>query len=153
MNSYLTKVILLTFLVMQASCDIAFKRKSSTDQNTYPKQSTEIKLSKKDVVKKKKSSKTPLKINNTGIITAYYSNPVNAVVRKDMIAHTSISKVQESKLELGKIIPRDIQVMPLPLELEKILTALPLHVIRVQVGTHVIVMDVKTRKILEIIKI
>ena len=43
--------------------------------------------------------------------------------------------------------------MPLPIELEKRLPSLSLRVIRVQVGTRVILMDVKSRQILDIIKI
>jgi len=74
-------------------------------------------------------------------------------IRKDMISHTKISKRQAEKLKIGRIIPREIQVMPLPIALEKILPSLSLHVIRVQVGTRVILMNVKSRQILDIIKI
>lgn len=153
MKPHFIKIIILTLLVLQASCDIAFKRKSSAENNTHAKINTDIMMTEKEDGSKKSSSKSSFINNNSKIINAYYSNPVNAMIRKDMITHTSISKEQAAKLEVGKIIQHDTQVMPLPLELERILSPLPLHMIRVQVGMHVILMDVKTRKILEIIKI
>ena len=152
MNSQILKIVLLMSVILQAGCEITFKRKSS---NTESAQSGMI-SDKNQPIKEQSSNSSSEKKSlskNFKIISLYYSNPVNATVRKDMITHTSISKKQENKLVVGKIIDRDIQVMPLPLELERILSPLPLHVIRVQVGMRIILMNVKTRRILEIIKI
>lgn len=148
MNSQILKLILLSCLIVQSGCDITFKRKV-TKNETAPVEISQDdnKSDKKDLLKRKVGNK------DSDIIISYYSDAANAVIRKDMITHTEVSKKQSKKLVVGKVIPREIQVMPLPLALEKILSALPLDVIRVQVGTRVILMNVKSRLILEVINI
>ena len=148
MNSHIVKLILLGCLIFQAGCNITFKRKETHNETAPVGMNQEDNKSDKNVSVKNKGSN-----KDFNIIISYYSAPANATIRKDMITHTEISKKQEKKLVVGKIIPRGIQVMPLPLALEKNLSQLPLHVIRVQVGIRVIFMNVKSRKILEIIKI
>ena len=148
MNSQILKLIVLSCLIVQSGCDITFKRKV-TQNKTAPVEMSQDdnKSDKKDLLKHKVGNK------DSDIIISYYSDAANAIIRKDMITHTEISKKQAKKLVIGKVIPREIQVMPLPLALEKILSALPLDVIRVQVGTRVILMNVKSRLILEVINI
>ena len=70
-----------------------------------------------------------------------------------MIRHGRLSKEQKKLLAIGNIISHDIQVIPLPLKLERLLSPLPLNVLRVQVDTRVILMNVKLRKILDVITI
>lgn len=153
------KLTLLTCLVFQLGCDITLKRKDKKHQmvaqvGSNQVESTQIKMSPKDEKKSKASRvKKVMRNYDSNIIISYYSDAANAVIRKDMISHTEISKKQAEKLKVGKIISRDIQVMPLPIALEKRLPSLSLHVIRVQVGTYVILMNVKSRQILNIIKI
>lgn len=140
MNSKILKLILLSSILLQTGCDITFKKKTTSDE-----------AHKSDSVKANSKYKAVNK--DTHIINTFYSDEANAVIRKDMISHTAVSKKQEKKLVVGKTIPRDIQVMPLPLELEKRLSALSLNTLRVQVGTRIILMDVKSRQILVVIKI
>ena len=148
MNSQILKLILLSCLILQSGCDITFKRKVTKNETAPVEMSQDdIKSDKKVLPKSKGRSK------DFNIIISYYADAANATIRKDMIMHTEISKKQAKKLAVGKIIPREIQVMPLPLALEKILSALPLDMIRVQVGTRVILMNVKSRLILEVINI
>ena len=70
-----------------------------------------------------------------------------------MVTHSHVSNKQEEKLVINAFIPGDVQVIPLPLKLEQKLSSLPMHLIRVQVGKQVIIMNVKSRQILDIIKI
>ena len=86
-------------------------------------------------------------------IISFYDDPANAIIRKDMRKHAKVTKKQEKTLIVGKTIPRNIQVVPLPLQLERILSPLPLNLIRVQACMQVMVMDVKSRKILTVIRI
>lgn len=164
MKSQTIKLIILICLVFQAGCDLTLKRKDKKHQMTGPIQknqvgsnqaeSNQMKLNPKDKKTSKASIvKKVMRNNDSNIIVSYYSDAANAIIRKDMISHTEISKKQAEKLKVGKIIPREIQVMPLPIALEKKLPSLSLHVIRVQIGTRVILMDVKSRRILDIIKI
>lgn len=148
MNSLILKLILLSCLILQSACDIAFKRKATLNEAAPVEMSQDDNKSDKKVLLKSKS-----RSKDFDIIISYYADAANATIRKDMITHTEVSKIQAKKLVVGKIIPRDIQIMPLPLALERILSALPLDVIRVQVGTRVILMNVKSRQILEIINI
>jgi len=148
MNSQILKLILLSCLILQSGCDITFKRKVTPNEATSVEMSPDEKKSDKKVLLKRTVGN-----KDSDIIISYYADAANATIRKDMITHTEVSKKQAKKLVVGKIIPRDIQIMPLPLALERILSALPLDVIRVQVGTRVILMNVKSRLILEVINI
>lgn len=148
MNSQIVKLIILSCLLFQSGCDITLKKQATNNKAVSFEKSKDDKKTDKNV-----SEKSNVGNKDFDIIISYYSDKANANIRKDIITHTEISEQQAKKLVVGKIIPREIQVMPLPLALERILTRLPLHVIRVQVGTRVIYMYVKSRKILEIIKI
>jgi len=148
MNSQILKLILLSCLILQSGCDITFKRKVNPNEAAPVEMSPNDKKSDKKVLLKRTVGN-----KDSDIIISYYADATNATIRKDMITHTEVSKKQAKKLVVGKIIPRDIQIMPLPLALERILSALPLDVIRVQVGTRVILMNVKSRQILEVINI
>ena len=87
------------------------------------------------------------------LITLYFNDKTNAVIRHDMMMSTQVSKKQGKSLVVGENITREIQVMPLPLKLERMLSSLSLNLLRVQVANNVILMHVKSRKILDIIKI
>jgi len=146
MNLQILKLLLLISIILQAGCAITFKRHSTNDAGAKVKVSKE-QPNINETVKNKIWEK------DFRIIETYYADTANASIRKDMISHTKINKKQQKNLLVGEVIPRDIQVMPLPLILERRLSDLPLDVIRVQVGTHVILMNVKSRRIVDIIKI
>ena len=148
MNSQILKLILLSCLILQSGCDITFKRKATHNKTAAVEMNKDDNKSDKKVLLKPKVGN-----KDSDIIISYYSDAANATIRKDIITHTEVSTKQAKKLAIGKIIPREIQVMPLPLALERKLSALPLDVIRVQVGTRVILMNVKSRQILEVINI
>lgn len=154
MNSLALKVLIIGCLVFQYGCGIKFKRKSPqvtekpVEMIQYEKQTS------KDVITKDKA-KSPDKFTekDTHLISSYYADKANQVIRQDMIAHTRLSQKQEEKLVVNEYIPRDLQVIPLPLTLERKLSSLPLHLIRVHIGKRIIIMNVKSRQILDIIKI
>lgn len=149
MKLRIVKFILIGCLIFQLGCALTLKRK-----NQSVMASTTAEMKKMGVNSKIKAAKKSAVLSHDAtVITAYYLDVANAIIRKDMISHTRLSKKQKKKLVVGKILERDIQVVPLPLNLEKILSSLPLHLIRVQVGEHVILMNVKSRQILEVIKI
>lgn len=148
MNTQSVKLLLLCCLIFQLGCDISLKRKNkshmidSVKMNSNDKKSSD-KVEYKEIIKRR----------NFKIINSFYLDAENAIIREDMISHTQLSKKQEKNLQIGKIIPREILALPLPLELEKRLPSLPLHVIRLQVAKYVILMNVKSREILELLKI
>ncbi len=148
MISKILKLMLFICIIFQVSCDISFKRKVAVSDDTKVKMAA---IKKKTYIESK--HKELFNKNDSQAITSYYSDKSNSTIINDMVIHTSVSKKQNSKLVVGKLIPRDIQVMPLPLKLERALSSLPIQLIRVQVGTKVILMNVKSRKILDIIKI
>ena len=147
MISQILKLALVSSLVVQFGCDITFKRKSEEKPSSY----VAVKNIKNKTVKIKNSDAFSRK--DARIISSYYKDDVNEIIKKDMITHSKISKKDEEKLVVGKIIPRHIQVIPLPLKLESALSSISLNMLRVQVGKYIILMNVKTRKILGIIKI
>jgi len=156
MNSTLLKLTLLSVLIFQAGCDITFKRKVDKAKNppvVIDEQLRVIKKTSENNEKERIKSTHAFTENDLNTIISYYSNKTNSVVREDMIKHTTISKQQAEKIVVNEFVPRDIQVMPLPLKLNRKLSALPLDKLRVQVGTNIILMNVKTRKILAVIKI
>ena len=146
MNSQILKLVLLSCVVFLASCDVTFKRKSA---DAAPVNMGSHKKAKSD----KTEGKVAFNRKDLHIINSYYEDNSNAVIRKDMMTHTELSKEQNKKLVIGNVIPRDVQVIPLPLKLERILSSLPLHFLRVQAGEKVILMNVKSRKIIDVIKI
>lgn len=146
------KLLLLCSFLLQASCDITFKR-NNMPMATESENITLDKVQKENQPTSKKSSHGIQNKSDTEIISSYYADPTNEIIRKDMISYTSISKKQQALLVVGKIIPRDFQVVPLPLILERHLSPLPLDAIRVQVGANIILMNVKTRQILDLVKI
>ena len=155
MNSLLIKLLLLTCIVLQQGCGLKFKRKA-VDNNM-----NQIKVSEAKIVNLSENNiKTPsikngyvFNKNDMHIIKTYYTDVANEMIRQDMISHTELSKKQNSTLVSGAIISRNIQVMPLPLKLENRLSSLSLNVLRVQIGEKIILMNVKSRKILDIINI
>ena len=174
MNSYWLRLILLSCLVIQTGCDITFKRKSESESSgaearksksdqdlkdktaSKEKKETEKKsvvISKKADDKKPGKSRAIFSRNDEKLITLYYTDEGNAKILDDMVKHTWITKKRAKKLTTTERIPNDVQVMPLPLELEKILSPLPRYAIRVQIGKRVIIMDIKSRRILDVIKI
>ena len=156
MNSLVLKLIVLSCLIFQMGCAIQFKRKT-TPTTEKPAEMIEFeKLSSKEKEKVKKDTpKNNIQFGEKDlhIITLYYSDKANALIRDDMIMETKTSVKQEKNLVINAYIPRDLQVVPLPLKLERMLSSLPLNLLRVQVGNRVVIMNVKSRQILDIIKI
>ena len=148
MNIQLVKLLLLCSLIFQFGCDISLKRKNnhqsmdSVDMNRADNQSANKKAAKKKILR-----------HDFKIINSFYLNKENKIIREDMIKHTVISKKQEKNFQIGEVIPRDVLALPLPIELEKRLPAVPLHTIRVQVGRYIILMNVKSREIIDVFKI
>ena len=154
MNSTILKLLLFSGIIFQVSCDITFKRKVEKDTEVPVIIDEQLKSSKKvEPNKDKVKSGDAFSKSDSKIITSYYSDNTNSTIRQDMIMHTKISKEQTKKLIVDEYVPRDVQVMPLPLKLKNKLSALSLDKLRVQIGTRVILMNVKTRRILDIIKI
>ena len=158
MKSLALKLLIIASLLLQYGCEIQFKRKSiqtseptaaMTQFEKYPLKQADDKANAKSKVE------IPGKFteNDRHLISTYYTDKTNQVIRKDMITQTQLSKQQEEKLVVNAYIPRDVQVIPLPLKLERMLSALPLNLLRVHVGNQVIIMNVKSRQILDIIKI
>lgn len=159
MNSQILKLVLLASLILTAACDLTLKRKSkkSTDAQTTmseKKNKSDISVSAKTQDKKNALiSEAVFSDIDKSIIVSFYSDKSNSVIRENMIRHTNLSQKQQKELIKGKIIPRGFQVIPLPLKLERALSRLGLHILRVQVGANVVLMNVKSRQILDIIKI
>lgn len=157
MNANIFKLILLVCIIFQVSCGVTFKRKTTA---TAQHEMSESNYKAKEHVplnddEKKEAVKDGelFNENDSQIIASYYANISNTIIRQNMIAQTKTSKDEENKLVAGEYIPRTTQVIPLPLSLERMLSSLPLHVLRVHVGSNVILMNVKSRRILDIIKI
>ena len=154
MNSSLLKLILFSCIIFQTSCDITFKRKVEKEKKVPVVIDEQLKSSKKvDKNKETEKSTNAFTKYDSELITSYYLDKTNSIIRKDMIMHTKISREQTKKLVVDEYVPRDVQVMPLPLKLNRKLSFLPLDKLRVQIGTRVILMNVKTRQILDVIKI
>lgn len=149
MNAYRLKLILLSGLILIAGCDITFKRKSKSVTASQ----VEITQPEKDTKDENNKSELSFRSKDTQLIKLYYSDKANAAILKDMSTHTRLSKKQANKLTESKHIANNIQVMPLPLELERMLSPLPRYALRVQIGKRVILMNVNSRRILDIIKI
>ena len=154
MNSSLLKLILFSCIIFQTSCDITFKRKVEKEKKAPVVIDEQLKSSIK-VNGNKETGKSTNKFtkNDSELISSYYLDKTNSIIRKDMIMHTKISREQTKKLVVDEYVPGDVQVMPLPLKLNRKLSFLPLDKLRVQIGTRVILMNVKTRQILDVIKI
>lgn len=152
MNSQTVKLILLACLIFQSGCDITFKRKNNNHKMTSVNMSQNNEHIDEENNDTEEANNTVFDRDNSTIIS-FYADPANAIIRKDMRKHAKVTKKQEKTLVVGKTIPRNIQVVPLPLQLERILSPLPLQLIRVQACMQVMVMDVKSRKILTVIRI
>ena len=151
MSSQIIKLVILSTVIFLTACDITFKRKG-TDVDAIPV-NMEKQNKGKISIKSKTVNKGVFNKKDSHIINSFYADNSNEKIRKDMIMQTKLSKEQNSKLVIGNIIPRDVQVIPLPLKLERILSALPLQYLRVQIGENVILMNVKSRKISDLIKL
>lgn len=158
MSSRVIVILLMTTLFFQQGCDVTFKRKSSADSDTKDKMDkrTRDSINLNDSIDSEKvnnKSGAHFSKQDSQIIVGFYKDKANSQIRKDMSMHSKLSKKQKNKLVIGGLLNRDIQVMPLPLKLQSILSSLPLNFLRVQVGEQVILMNVKSRQILDIIKI
>ena len=154
MNSLVLKVLIIACLVFQYGCGLKFKRKTAqTTDKPVEMIQYENGSSKQAEEKDKVLAPGQFSERDSQLISSYYADKSNQVSRQDMIAHTRLSKKQEEKLAINEYIPTDLQVMPLPLSLERILSSLPLDLIRVHIGKRIIIMNVKSRQILDIIEI
>lgn len=164
MNSLVLKVLIIGCLIFQYGCGLKFKRKLPQVTNkpvemiqyeTQSEQQSDDKDKEKNKNKDKIKVQTPGKFTekDSHLISSYYADNANHIIRQDMIAHTRLSQKQEDKLVVNGYIPGNLQIIPLPLKLERILSSLPLELIRVHIGKKVIIMNVKSRQILDIIKI
>ncbi|MDH5599926.1 MAG: hypothetical protein OEY78_01355 [Gammaproteobacteria bacterium] len=154
MNSLVLKLVIIGCLLFQYGCSLKFKRKSVPVSEKPAEMIQYEKRSEKHVdVKNSVNLTDKFSEKDHQLISSYYTDKANQIIRQDMIAHTQVSAKQEDNLVINEFIPGDIQAMPLPLMLERKLSSLPLHLIRVHVGKQVIIMNVKSRQILDIIKI
>lgn len=156
MNSRATIMILVSTLFFLQGCDLTFKRKTSSDaagkvemvkETGSPTQSN--KPVKNEHVNKK--SGTHFSDNEIQRIREFYKE--NTQMRDDMIAYSKLSKKQINSLVVNGVVKHDIQIVPLPLKLKGMLSPLPMNLLRVHVGDKVILMNVKSRRIIDIIKI
>ena len=149
MNTHILKLIIISCLLFQTACGITFKRKSNPPPEYSKTNSSLISVA------TNKEIQTTAQFNkiDLAIITSFYSSNENTIIRKDMIANTTLTSEQEQNLNVGEVIPRNIQIIPLPLKLENRLSVLQLNLIRVHAGNYVYLMNVKTRRILDRIKI
>lgn len=145
-------IITLSAVVVLSACDITLKKKYIQS----PKEFTELDAKQKSQKKYKKlldhERAQGLTQKDKRLITLYYSDVGNATIIAKAMTLTPISKKEDKALRVSHYLPLHIQVIPLPLELEKLLVKLPRQVLRVQVAKNIILMNVKTRKIIDIIK-
>ena len=153
LKSHTLKLLLIVCLLFQTGCGLKFKKKSESITAAQPEINTTSRQisnkERKDLVK----SGNAFSIEDIQQITSYYSDKANARIKQDMMSHTKLTSKQRNKLMVNEIISRDVQIIPLPLNLERTLTSLPLNVLRVHAGSRVMLINVKSRKILDIIKI
>ena len=152
MKSFSLIVCLIAGLLLQSGCKIALKRKSNPDTATSPAEMSAAAEKDSKSSKAKKTSRVFTQ-RDAQLIALYYSNEGNAQVLDDIVKQTSVSSRVQGKLKMNEIIPNDVQVVPLPLELEKILSLLSGYDLRVQVGKRVMLMDIKSRRILDVIRL
>jgi len=138
MNSFILKIILLLFLVMQAGCELNLKRKYNADEGL------DSGNTKSDTVFSRLEKE---------IIRAYFNDRANNRILHYAVKRSPISKKQNEKLRVFNYIPSDIQIVPLPIRLDNKLSQIPLSLLRVQVGKNIILMKVNSRKILDIVKL
>jgi len=154
------KIIFLCGLLFTTACDITFKKKSNNETPSYNASTVsepDTKSAKDTKPTKTQTDKVVTKLSFTAIdkeiIQRYYKDKTNTIIAKNMSTHSESTKKQVKKLKISSHIARSIQVVPLPLELERILTTLPRFALRVQVNNKIILMDVSSREILDIITI
>lgn len=156
MNIQVLKLLLLLAIIFQVACSVTLKRKSNNDKVTNVEMREYNVSSKSESIKSSsKIAKTSLKFSakDSEIIIAYYKNEANKIIRQDMVRRTTLSATHEKKIVVDGHIPREVQVMPLTLTLGKQLSLLPLYVLRVHIATYVVLMNVRSRRILDLIKI
>lgn len=147
----LSIVVLCAFIGLSA-CSITFKKKYSKS----PKEVSDLRIKAKSPEKYQKILEhrrgEAFSQKDKELINLYYKDKGNANIMSKAASLTPISKKEDSQLKISHYLPPHIQVIPLPLELENILGKLPRQVLRVQVAKNIILMNVKTRKIIDIIK-
>ena len=154
MKSYKLPLLILSGIIFISGCDISFKRISPAAVDTQNQTNSENSetLVKDQPAQKTLKNKTSFGDTDSKLIARYYSDVSNETILQNIINQTHITKKQANKLVVAERIPHNTQVMPLPLELENLLSPLPQHVLRIQIGKYVILMDVKSRQIHDVIK-
>lgn len=114
------------------------------------KKKTKLTRSKKNIEPKPYISFTK---SEKEIIRTYFKDRANNTILHYAIKRSPISKKQNKKLRVSNYIPSDVQIVPLPMELDNMLRQIPLSLLRVQVGKNIILMKVNSRKILDIVKL
>lgn len=148
----LSIIVLCTFVGLSACSNITFKKKYTQSEKAVSDSRLKSKSPKKYQELLKQRRGEAFSQTDKELIKLYYNDKANATIIAKAITLTPLSKKDKSKLKVSNHLPMHIQVIPLPLELENILAGLPRQVLRVQVSKNVILMNVKTRKIIDIIK-
>lgn len=143
---------MLCALVGLSACDITFKKKYSKSAKDIADLRIKAKSPKKyqKILEQRRGEAFSQK--DKKLISLYYNDKANANIMSKAVSLTPVTKKEDSELKISHHLAPHIQVIPLPLELENILTKLPRQVLRVQVARNIILMNVKTRKIIDIIK-
>ncbi len=142
--SYRIITLLLSAVFLLSACNITFKRKSAPKKD-------EARVLVKTKDGKKMFIGFPVK--DIAAIRLYFKDKAHAQILSDMQSYMKLTKKQKKQLKKNNILSSDIQVMPLPLELERKLVKLPVSQLRVMVGNYVLLLQVKSRRILELIEL
>lgn len=154
--------------LLLTACDITFKRKNDAQPAAMQEDSEKMVVQKPESTPEKKpgdkksdstASKKPKK-KSTSVLSGfseqdrksiglYFTSPSNAKLLDDIVEQTRVSAAVHDKLTNDSQIPNSVQLYPLPLELEKQLAPLPLHLMRVQIEKKILLIDIKTRFILD----
>ena len=138
---------------MQAGCNITLKKKTGSDNRVHP---SKVMLKRNSEYNQKKAQEAIPRVgfstSDRALIKLYFKNEGNKSIFNNMVNQREVSSKQDKTLIVSNAIPNNIQTSPLPLDLDKTLSIAPSHMLRVQVGRNIILMNVKTRKIVDIIK-
>mgnify|MGYP007065675680 CR=1 FL=1 len=156
MNSRVIIIILASTLFFLQGCDLTFKRKTSSGvpgKVEMAKETGSPTKSNKPVknIHVNKKSVTHFRDDDIQRIREFYKE--NTQTRDDMIAYSKLSKKQKNSLVVNGVVKHDIQIIPLPLKLKEMLSPLPMNLLRVHAGDKVILMNVNSRRIIDIIKL
>lgn len=145
-------ILVTTMALFSSGCDITFKRKSSDASSSSSSARQHTTTAGNNGVALSKEPGRFFSKTDKQVISEFF-NAGNEQILLDNHGLTKTSDDLRKQIRIGARLPATIQLLPLPLALEGKLTPAKGSLIRIQVEYNIILLDIRSRIIMDMFKL